>query len=434
MNLPNQKKLGLLSIILLGINSMVGASIFILPGKAMALVNTWSPFLYLLATLFIILIALCFAKCASLFNKNGAAYLYAREAFGDFVGFEVGMMKWAISIIAWATLAVGFTTALSSLVPALAGEPFRSLLIMAQILFFTVLNLRGIHSFKFLNDVMTITKLIPLLAVVAIGLFFLKSEHFVLLPFREIEPTHFKEAFLMVFYAFTGFEGLAVAAQEMKNPQKNIPIALIIVISFCSLLYFIIQIVAIGVLGSQLAESVFPISDLAYALGGQWSKNIVDIGTLISIGGVNLVASFMTPRTAVALAEDQLIPSYIAAKNRYESPYIATLMTAGFVSLIALSGNFYQLAILNVAARFTQYIPTCLALLVLRRREEWKPLLNGPLYTILPIAALALNFWLLLQISWVQLGAGFGVLLMGVPLYRFFKEKEPSLSFPKLIR
>ncbi|CCB86449.1 MULTISPECIES: APC family permease [Parachlamydia] len=431
MGLSNSKRLGLLSIILLGINSMIGTSIFILPGKVMALVETWGPFLYLLATLFITSIALCFAKCASLFNKNGAAYLYAREAFGDFVGFEVGMMKWVISIIAWATLAVGFATGLSTLIPILAEEPFRSFLIVGQITFFTTLNLLGIHSFKFLNDMITITKLIPLLFIALIGLFFLKSEHFVLTPIHEIEQTNFKEALLMVFYAFTGFETLAVAAQEMKNPQKNIPIALVIVIGFCSLLYFLIQIVAIGVLGPQLAESVTPISDIAHALGGQWGKNVVNIGMLISIGGINLVASFMSPRVAVALAEDQLIPSFIGTKNRYESPYVAALLTALFACAIALSGNFYQLAILNVVARFTQYIPTCLALLVLRRREEWKPLINGPFYVIIPVAALILSFWLLLQVSWIQLSAGLGALLMGVPLYHFFKWKEASETLPQ---
>lgn len=428
MSLTPKKGLGLLSIILLGINSMIGTSVFILPGKMMSLVGTLSPFLYLLATLLVTLIALCFAKCATLFNRNGAAYLYAKEAFGDFVGFEVGMMKWVVSIIAWAALAVGFVTGLSALFPSVMDDPLRTSLIITLVSSLSLLNLVGVSSFKFLNNVITIAKIIPLLLIIFLGAFYFESDNFAS-PFTNlVEPSAMKEALIMVFYAFTGFETLAVAAQEMENPQKNIPIAIVIVIGFCSFLYFSLQVIAIGILGPQLAQSIAPVSDIAFALVGKGGRDFVNLGMLISIGGINLAASFMSPRIAIALAEDRLIPSVIAQKNRFGAPYIAIIVTSLLACTVALSGNFYQLAMLSVIARFAQYIPTCLALLVLRKRPEWSASLKGSSNVIIPIMALMFSFWLLWQVSYMQLIWGFGALFIGIPLYHLLKTQQSAVA------
>lgn len=424
----SSKRLGLFSITLLGINSMIGTGIFILPGKMMSLVGTLSPFLFLLATLLITSIALCFAKCATLFNRNGAAYLYAKEAFGDFVGFEVGMMKWVVSIIAWAALAAGFITVLSPIFPSVMEEPVRSLLIIALISSLTLLNIFGINSFKFLNNILTIAKIIPLLAVAVLGLFFVKHEYLTSPFLYQMEEGSFKEALLIVFYAFTGFETLAIAAQEMENPQRNIPIAIVTVIGFCSFLYFLLQIVAIGILGPQLADSLAPISDIAQEIIGKPGRDFVNIGMLVSLGGINLAASFMSPRSIVALAEDRLIPESIASKNRFNTPYIAIFLTAFLACSVALSGNFFQLAVLSVIARFAQYIPTCLALLILRKRAKWSNQLQGKAFVYIPVIALAFSFWLLWQVSWVQLFSGLGALIVGIPLYFICERLKDDLE------
>ena len=115
--MENKGKLGLLSICLLGVNAIVGTGIFLLPGKAAKLVGVSSIGVILFDAVLVILIALCFAEAGGLFKKNGGPYVYAKEAFGEFVGFEVGFMKWAIMVIAWAAMAVGFPTALGSVFP-----------------------------------------------------------------------------------------------------------------------------------------------------------------------------------------------------------------------------------------------------------------------------------------------------------------------------
>ena len=111
-------KFGFWSIVLLGINAIIGSGIFLLPNKAYELTGTYSLLVILFDMLLAASMALCFAELSGLFRKNGGPYVYAKAAFGNFVGFEVGFMKAAVSIIAWATMAVGFATALGAAFPA----------------------------------------------------------------------------------------------------------------------------------------------------------------------------------------------------------------------------------------------------------------------------------------------------------------------------
>src|SRR5262249_25140387 len=116
--------LGFWSIVLLGMNGVVGSGIFLLPGKVMDLAGHWSIAVFFLVTMVVLAIAWCFAKCATLFSRNGGAYVYAKEAFGDFIGFEIGFMRWIVGIMAWASIVVGFVTAVSSVWPSALQEPY----------------------------------------------------------------------------------------------------------------------------------------------------------------------------------------------------------------------------------------------------------------------------------------------------------------------
>lgn len=116
----SEKKWNLQTIVLYGINSVIGSGIFLLPGSAYHLLGPASLLAYIFVFILVMSVALCFAECGSMFEQSGGPYLYAKQAFGDFFGYEVGVMKWIVSIIAWATMSVAFSTALSAMVPQLA--------------------------------------------------------------------------------------------------------------------------------------------------------------------------------------------------------------------------------------------------------------------------------------------------------------------------
>jgi len=197
-----------------------------------------------------------------------------------------------------------------------------------------------------------------------------------------------------------------------------LPLAIMLVITFCSFLYFLIQLIAIGVLGEALATSTTPIADTAQMLLGESGKWFVTLAMLISIGGINLSASFITPRSGAALAEDGMIPKKIAAKGRFGTPTWAILLTIGMTSLLALSGSFTQLAVISVISRFAQYISTCLAVFVLHKKiNQAKRPLQQVLFIIIPGIALTGIGWLILQATVEQLVWGLGALVLGIPLY-----------------
>jgi amino acid transporter len=260
--------------------------------------------------------------------------------------------------------------------------------------------------------------MLPLVLFVLVGVFYIKESHYSPLVWQEWEMDSFGAAALIIFYAFGGFETLVVAAGEMKNPQKNLPRAVMLVISVCSLLYFLIQLIAMGLLGEALIQSVSPIADAAQFLLGQSGKWAVTVAMLISIGGINVTNSFTSPRSGVALAEDGMVPHWIAKQGRFGTPVGAILVTVSLTGVLALSGSFVQLATISVISRFVQYISTCLAVYVLYKR---KTLVLSPsrrwLAFVIPTIALSGIVWLLLQASLYQLEWGLGGLALGIPLY-----------------
>lgn len=409
---------GFWSVVLLGLNGIIGSGIFLLPGTVMNLAGPWSIVVYLFVTLIVLSIAWCFAQCAALFNRNGGAYVYAKDAFGDFIGFEIGLMRWVVGILSWASLVVGFITALSSIWPILLQEPFRTFFILGIVGSLGLLSIFGVKIFKHINNLVTVAKIVPLVLFVFLGIFFVKTSHYIPLNLQDLKEETFGAAALVIFYAFGGFETLAVAAGEMKNPRKNVPLAIMLVITFSSFLYFIIQFIAMGILGEGLAKSSIPIADAAQVLLGDSGKWFVSLAMLISIGGINLSASFITPLSGAALAEDGMIPRKIAIKGRFGTPTLAILVTIIATGILAVSGSFTQLAVISVISRFAQYTSTCLAAVVLSKRlDQQKSLFQKILFIVIPAIALIGMGWLILQATFVQLAWGLGGLVLGIPLY-----------------
>ena len=419
-----KNKLGFWSIVLLGINSIIGSGIFLLPNKAYSLVGTGSIFVILFDMILVLSIALCFAEAGGMFKRNGGPYIYAKEAFGEFVGFEVGFMKWAIAIIAWAAMAAGFVQALGEVWAPAKETLTKDIIITIIICGLGLVNTFGVKISKLLNNIITLGKLIPLIIFIAVGIFFIKGSNFV--PFGILttsEEINFAPVALLMFYAFTGFESIAVAAEDMSNPEKDLPIATIMVMLVVSIFYILILIVSIGVLGKDLATSLTPIAQAAGNFMGEAGSLLITAGTLVSIGGINIAASFVTPRCGVALAEDGILPRVIAKNGRYGTPTIAIIITVILALLIALSGSFVKLAAISVISRFVQYLPTCLAIPVLRKkRPDLVRTFKVPFGPVIPIFAIVVSCWLVYNSDLEKILIGLGGLILGVPIYFFMKK------------
>lgn len=420
------KKLGFWSIVLLGINGIIGSGIFLLPNKAMAIIGPASLFVMLFDMLLVLAITFCFAEASGLFKENGGAYIYAKEAFGDFIGYEVGFLSWATRIIAFSTMSVGFATALGGLIPSLNTVMMKNIIISVIFIVLAVINLLGIKLYEVIQNLATIAKILPFILFIGMGIFYIEPVNFTpLVPNGVYTPGSFGAAAVMLFFAFTGFESLAVAAAEMENPQKNLPKATLITIFTVSAIYILLLACAIGIMGYELADTTAPVQAAFTRIAGAFGTTIVAAGTLISIGALCIASSFITPHSGLALAEQHMLPAFMAKRNRFGAPYWCIIVSTIVAMLIGYTGGFAFLASISVVSRFSQYIPTCLSIMVFRKKMPDAPrVFKIPFGPVIPVIALLVSFWLLAQAKPQQLIIGFGAAIVALPFYFLVHRKK----------
>lgn len=428
------KKIGFTSIFLLGINGIIGSGIFLLPGKMYQDMAVSSLLVILFASFMVLMIALCYAELASRYSEDGAAWLYVYKAFGKFSGFEVGLSIWFLSVTILAAETSAFLTTLQGVIPALKDTMVYNLVGVGVLLLLFVANLFGTLIMKLLNNISSTSKLAIIILFIVVGLFFIKFDNFsVFLPagahtFASISKD-FAKALSVIFYAFIGFSFLPVAAAKMNNPKRNIPLALISVILASTVLYGLITFVCIGILGTSLSGETLPAAMAFKQIWGSLGYNLIIIGMLVSIGGLAVSFSFNAPVIASSMSEKKLLPSCFSKKNKFESPYISSLVTFGLAMVLVVSGDFMYLISLSVFISFLHNVPSILAMMKLRKKDENIGFKVPGGYTI-PILALASSAYLITGFTLQIVITGVILVLIGVLLYWIQKrmtKKETTL-------
>ncbi|MBB5944421.1 APC family permease [Xanthomonas sp. 3307] len=405
----------------LSINDVIGSGIYLLPAATAALLGPLSLWAVLLAGVAVALLVLCYAQAASYFDEPGGSYLYAREAFGRFAGFEIGWMIWLTRISSAAALSNGLADAVVRFWPAAAGGGARLGIVVGSLGLLTAINVIGVKSAARTGVALVIGKLVPLLLFVAIGVFYVDWSW----AFSGKTPDprdvgNLGEAALLLLFAYAGFENIPAAAGEYRNPRRDVPFALITMIVTVTLIYAAVQVVAQGTL-PNVAQSATPLADAASGFGGEALALILTVGATISILGTTSNTVMLGPRFLFALAKDGYGPAFLARVHpRFRTPAAAILLQGVLSLALALSGSFVQLALLSMVTRLFAYIGTAAAVLVLARRYGDRPgALRLPGGRLIPLAALLLALALLLSASWQNLAAAGVALLVGALFYRF---------------
>ena len=399
----------------LGINGVIGQGIFLLPGKAAGMMGPSAGLALLLGGLLCFLIALCFAEVSARFDATGGAYVYAREAFGDFIGFEVGWMTCCVAIISWAALSNGFALVLSHFWPAAGGGVTQKIVAVSVITGLTLVNTMGAQWGAAIVKFFTVAKLVPLTAFIAVGLFFVEPARFE--PFAPHGVSGLADTTMLLLYAYAGFETLVVPAGEMDNPQRNVPRALFIVMAIVTVVYMGIFGVAVGTFDG-IAGHANPVAAASAAFMGPAGGTLIAVGICLSVFGTNCGSALVNPRRFFAMAErGDLPPALATVDSATGAPRMAIGLTWLLACSLSLSGTFVELAVLGVVARFAQYIPTCIAVLVLRKRRGPGDGFRIPGGPVIPLVTVALCLTLLAQSDPSRLLKGGIALLVGVPLY-----------------
>ncbi len=392
----------------IAINTIIGAGIFGLPAKVTALIGSWSLVAFVVCTLIIGLIVLCFAEVSSRFQTTGGMYLYAKEAFGDVVGFEVGWLYWIVRVATFAANCNLLLAYLSFFYPDAKSGSVRIFLIVSIVTLLTIVNFIGVRQSILMTNIFTVGKIVPLILFALIGLFFISPANFNF----SITPdyTAFSGATLLLIYAFVGFEAAVIPAGEAKNPKRDMPFALLTALVFSAILFILIQMVSIGTL-PELAKSEKPLADSASAFMGAFGAAFITLGAVISILG-NLNGGFLaTTRIPFAMSEQKELPAFFGkTHDKFKTPYISILITAVVILVWTLQSTFFSAVVIATITRLIVYATTCASLPVFRFRESSaKAEFIAPLGIMLAVLSLALIGWLLTQVDFAK--EGFTILI-----------------------
>jgi len=353
------------------INLTVGAGIFGLPAKIQALVGNYSIVVVAMCGLLIALIALCFAEVASRFDRTGGPQLYASVAFGPAAGFTVGWLLWISRIGSCAAVSNLLVDYGKVLWPALNHPGARAATICLLVSAYTWINIRGIRQTAAVSTAFTVSKLLPLIAFVAVGLFFIDPQSLQLGPPPALNDL--STGILLAAFAFLGFDATTVLAGEVRDARRAIPFAILLSVGAVIILYTLIQIVCVGTL-LELAGSEHPLADVARVFIGPWASSAVALAAIVAAAGV--FGASMTPGTRLlfAMADQHQLPSTLAYVHaRFRTPVAAILVTAVAALVLAVSGSFIYVVKITLIARVTVYAITCVILPIFRRRKNLPP-------------------------------------------------------------
>ncbi|MDY6064813.1 MAG: APC family permease [Finegoldia sp.] len=412
------KKLGFWSMVLLTINSIIGSGIFLSPGSVVKMSGKYAPLIYLGAAVFAAILAITFASAAKYVSKGGASYAYTKAAFGDNMGLYIGITRFVSASIAWGVMTTGVVKTVLSIL-GMDNTNFSYMtagfIILMTILF--VINIFGTRVLEIVNNISTIGKLLALITAIVAGLavLIITGQN----NFSQIETVAGDVsnnmdlgatvmAIIAAFYAFTGFESVASGSEDMEEPEKNLPKAIPLGILIVALVYTGIVLVSMMIDPISMVNTKEVVA-LLDVFKNPIIRAIILYGSLISMFGINVAASFHTPRIIEAMANQNQVPKIFAKRTDKGFPMFSMVITAALAIVlpIAFKYNMGSIMIISAIARFAQFVMVPLAVIFFyydKNREEIKSDVNKNLFTdvIIPVLALLLTMLLLAKFSWIE--------------------------------
>ena len=434
MTKQNQK-IGLLAATSLVVGNIIGAGIFVLPASLGKFGS-----ISIVGWLFTATGALILAKIFSNFSKklkgkSGGPYIYSKVVFGDFIGFLVAWGYWISCWVNNAAIAVAIVSALSFFFPELVTNPFYATLTgLSFIWVFTFTSSKGIKSSGNIQILTTIAKLIPLVLIILFGFFIFDLETFP--EFNLTDQNDFEilpVVAVMTLYAFLGLECASIPAENIKNPEKNIPKATMAGTLISTLIYILSTIVLFGIIPAEnLVNSPAPFAEAGEIIGGKYFGFLISAGAAISaIGALNgwiLITSYM-PMT---MANDRLFPKVFAKKNKKGFPYLSLLLGSILTSFVmtmnytdGLVDRFEFLILLTTLSTLIPYFFVSVSYILFHVEKR--------LFKINSFRSVILGLFGSLYSLWAIFGSGIDsifygtiLLIVGIPIYLILKLKNPN--------
>ena len=460
-----KRVLGPWGLISLGIGVIIGAGIFVLSGQAAA--NYAGPAIvlsFILSAIGCALAGLCYAEFASMIPISGSAYTYAYATLGEFIAWIIGwdlvleyLFGASTVAVGWSGYVVSFLKDFNINIPAVfsqaplsysvtGGWHATGAILNCPAIFIvglmTTLLVIGIRESTRGNNVIVIIKLIVIVLFVGVGVFFIKLANWS--PFLPDNTGQFGSfgwsgvvrGAGVIFFAYIGFDAVSTAAQEARNPQRDMPIGILGSLAICTIIFILMTGVLTGIMKYTNLSVPDPIAVAVNAAGPgiAWLRPFIKLGAIAGLSSVVLVLLMAQPRVFFSMARDGLLPAAFARVHpRFKTPYIPTILTGCVAVMVSGIFPINILGELVSIGTLLAFVIVCIGVLVLRYRHPeiprvfrtpWVPFvpIAGALVTLLQMVFLPLDTWIRLFV-WMAIG---------IVIYFFYSRKHSRLRILSL--
>ena len=424
-----KRHMGLFHTTMYGIGLILGAGIYVLIGEAAGIAGNavWLSFIFgVIAAVFA---GLSYAELASMYPKAAAEYVFVKNAFrSNFLAFIIGWLTLFTSIIAAATVALGF----GGYIAAIFDYP----IIISAILLIGILsfvNFFGIRESSWTNIVFTIIEAAGLALIIYIGFTFTTAE-----PINYFENpfgiSGISLAFVLIFFAFIGFEDIVNIAEETKNPKKVLPQAIILSISITAIIYILVSLSAIQVLSWQeLGSSLAPLADVAERAFGSTGQFTMSLIALFATANTVLIILLAGSRILYGMAVQRSLPLLLGKVHfKTKTPWVAVLVIMLISTIFVFIENIVTVANITVFAIVITFAMVNLSVILLRYRE---PTLERPFRTpinigkfpILSLFGVIISAYMIAQFNAYVISVGVGIVAAGALFYVFYSKRMAAL-------
>jgi APA family basic amino acid/polyamine antiporter len=454
-----KRTLGPLNLTMLGIGAIIGTGIFVLTGTVAA--QNAGPAVvlsFVLAGLASMFAALCYAEFASVVPMAGSAYTYGYATLGEFFAWIIGwdlVLEYALGAvtvaIGWSGYVVSFLADLGIHIPAQLSAASGTVVNMADGTTVTaVFNLPAVLIIAIVVTLLVIgikesANVNNVIVIIKVGVVLL----FIALAARAIDPANWRpfipentgvrEAFGwtgivsgagVVFFAYIGFDAVSTAAQEAKNPQRDMPIGIIGSLVVCTLLYIVVSGIATGVLPYSQLDVPDPIAKVADAAGLGWISTFIKLGAIAGLTSVILVMLLGQTRVFYSMSKDGLLPAWVSKVHpKFQTPWIITIVTGLLVALPAGFLTVREAGALVSIGTLLAFVIVAVGVMILRVREPelHRPFKTPMVWVVAPLSAISALYlmWYLPWMTWERLLIW---LAIGLVVYFAYGYKNSALK------
>ncbi|MFI5365342.1 MAG: amino acid permease [Candidatus Binatia bacterium] len=448
-----RRVLGPVTLTALGVGAIIGAGIFVLTGLA---ANVYAgPGLalsFVVAGFGCALAALCYAEFASMVPVAGSAYTYAYATLGELLAWIIGwdlVLEYAVasSTVAhgWShyllaflrlfniTLPAHFTASPIDFDPAthawVSTGAYGNVPAALVVLFITVILVIGIRESARFNAAMVVLKLLVVLFVIVLGSQYIRVENWH--PFLPYGMSGVFKGAAYIFFAYIGFDSVSTHAEEARNPQRDVPIGIIVSLAVCTLLYILVAGVLTGMVPYNKIDLDAPVAGAFATRGLPVAVFLISLGAVVGITSVLLVLLLSQARILLAMARDGLISFrfFGAVHPRFRTPHNATMLTGVLVALVAAMFPLKILADLVNIGTLMAFVIVCAAVLVMRRTNPNVPRpFRTPLVPLVPLLGMASNLLMMLYLGWENWLRLFVWLIIGLAIYFSYGRHHSKLA------